>query len=209
MIKHLCEQRSEAWHELRIGCVTGTAIADLMSKKDTLGYKKLINRIAAELITNSEADEETYTNEAMQRGIDLEPEARKEYERLFDCEVEQVGFITPDEETEFAEWLGISPDGLIENGVVEFKCPERNTHIEYIKANKLPSKYKWQVQGGLLVSGGQFCDFMSFYPQMKSFIIRVLPDLEMHEKIKVELRKAIKLVNETIDNYNKYDYLTK
>jgi hypothetical protein len=98
MIKHLIDQQSEAWFEARCGRVTGTRFKELVAGPSTDTYKKLVTNIACEIITGRA--EETYSNANMENGIETEPEARKEYESLFETNIEQVGFITPDEDND-------------------------------------------------------------------------------------------------------------
>jgi len=195
------EQGSEAWHEIRAGKITGTRFASVMAGKDTAKYKDLIIDLAGEIITGEK--EESYSNSVMERGVEMEDEARKAYEELFSVKISQIGFCIDDS---FDEWVGISPDGFIQNekGMTEFKCPIRKTHMNYIRMNKLPSVYKWQVQGGLMVSGYYYCDFMSYRPDMKPFIIRVYPDLEMHEQLTNEINIVIEEVRKQIVIYNEY-----
>jgi len=200
MIKLLVEQRSEAWYQARIARVTGTKFSDLVSKNDTVGYQSLISNIACEIITETQEDIDSYTSSDMQRGIDNEPIAKAEYKSIMECELEDVGFITPDEDNEFYEWIGISPDAIIgEDGILEIKCPLRKTHLGYIERGVLPSTYKHQVQGQLFTTGLKYCDFMSYCEGMKPFIIRVFPDLELHEIYKTELRELIKQVRAKIE----------
>jgi hypothetical protein len=151
--------------------------------------------------------EETYSNAIMEYGIETEPEARKVYEILFEIEVMTAGFIMPDEDTKYHEWVGISPDGLLpEEGILEIKCPLMRTHLEYIEANKLPSEYRYQVQGELFVTGLKYCDFMSYVPGMKSFIIRVFPDLELFAEFERRLDVLIQQVEQKLLNYKNYNY---
>ena len=143
MILHNIEQQSEAWHEVRLGRITGTRFKLLMAKESTASYQDLISNIACEIITGRA--EEVYVNATMENGIETEPFARKEYENIFGVEVKQVGFIIPDEVTPYHEWIGISPDGLLDRGLIEIKCPLMKTHLEYINYNELPSEYRYQV----------------------------------------------------------------
>jgi hypothetical protein len=53
-----------------------------------------------------------------------------------------------------------------DDGLLEIKCPNSATHIEYILSNKLPSVYKPQVQGQLWVTGRKWCDFVSYDPRI-------------------------------------------
>jgi len=204
MILHNIEQRSEAWHDVRLGRITGTKFKNLMSKESTASYQDMLTDIACEIITGRA--EETYVNAVMENGIETEPEARNEYESIFDIEVKQVGFVTPNEGHKYHEWIGISPDGLLEDGILEIKCPLMRTHLEYIYANKLPSEYRYQVQGQLFVTGLAFCDFMSYVEGMKPFIVRVYPDVQLFTEFEQRLDSAIELIKDRIQRYNKYDF---
>lgn len=205
MIKIDIQQLSEAWFYARLGRVTGTRFKDLVAAKTTASYNNLVAEVASEIITESNADEPSYENEWMVRGHELEPVARIEYSELMEEAVEQCGFIMPDEDHKFHEWLGISPDGLTAKGMIEIKCPKRSTHIYYIRENRLPTEYFWQVQGQLYVTGLPYCDFVSYYPKMKLFIIRVLPDPAAFTRIEMEMEFFIKNVCELVSIYGKYE----
>jgi len=205
MIIHNIEQRSEAWHQVRCGRVTGTRFKNLVSKETTDSYKDLLTNIACEIITGKQ--EESYSNAQMEYGIEMEPVARAKYEELFELKVTEVGFLTPDEDHNYHEWIGISPDGMLDdNGLLEIKCPLARTHFEYIERNVLPSEYRYQVQGQLFVSGASYCDFMSFVPGMKPFIIRIKPDVELFLEFERRLDILIVQVLEKINLYNKYSH---
>jgi putative phage-type endonuclease len=206
MIIYNCEQRSEAWHEIRLGRVTGTRFKDLMMGESTKGYKDLITNIACEIISGRA--EETYSNAVMEAGIETEPEARKEYESIFGIEIKEVGFIIPDENTIYHDWIGISPDGITpDNGMIEIKCPLMKTHLGYIEDNKLPAEYEKQVQGQLFVTDLDYCDFISYVEGMKPFIIRVNPDKALHLEFQKRLNKLITEVQDKLKLYNEYNYL--
>lgn len=210
MIIHNCEQYSDAWFDAKGGRVTGSRFGALMTYEDdskkalkSATFQNLVAEVAAEILTGKV--QESYTNDTMQRGMDIEPEARREYEQLFEVKVDQVGFVTMDENHELYEWIGYSPDGLVEDGLLEIKCPLVKTHFNYIEANQMPSEYKWQVQGGLWIcSDKKYCDFMSYFPGLKSFIIRVYPDPAAHEKLYERMIAFIEEVNFKILSYKQY-----
>lgn len=208
MIIYNIEQGSEAWHAIRAGKVTGTRFKTLVSGKSTKGYNDLIAEIAGEIITG--AKEPSYTNAIMERGIEMESEAADHYAEIFDKEIKEVGFVAPNEDDDFYNWIGVSPDRLVyenENlGLIEIKCPLMKTHINYIKANKLPNEYKYQVQGQLFVTGAKWCDFMSYYPNMKPFIKRIYPDTEIFEKFENRMSELIEAVKIELETYKRYDY---
>jgi len=200
MIKIDIEQGSESWFAIRAGKITGTRFAKVMAGDNTATYKDLITDLAGEIITGEV--EETYTNAIMERGVLLEPEARKVYEQEIE-KVKEIGICLLDD---YEDWVGFSPDGLTKDGLLEIKCPIRKTHLNYIEKNVLPSEYKWQIQGGIMVTGTKYCDFMSYYPKMKPFIVRVQPDRDMHAELMAEIYKTIKLVKQKIEVYNQYDH---
>jgi putative phage-type endonuclease len=204
MIIHNIEQGSEAWHQIRCGKVTGTRFKALVAKETTDTYKDLVTNIACEIITGKA--EETYSNATMEKGIETEPLARLEYESVMETEVKTAGFISPDEDHNYSQWIGVSPDGLLPNeGMIEIKCPLMRTHMEYIEANKLPSEYRYQVQGQLFVTGFKYCDFVSFVEGMKLFVVRVYPDVDLFLEFEKRLDLLIVQVLEKIKNYNQYN----
>lgn len=203
MIKVNIEQHSEAWHQLKVGRFSGSKYSKVMAGETTDTYKDFIVDIAGEIITGQSQD--NYVNQDMEWGTEHEPDARKEYEAIFG-EVEQVGIILLDESDPLHDYVGYSPDGLPKDGLIEIKCPKLKTHINYIRKNELPSIYKWQVQGGLMVTGAKWCDFISYYPGTKLFIIRVYPDLDMHKALRTRLEKSIEEVKKILLEYNQYDY---
>jgi len=203
MIIHNIEQRSEAWYSAKCGLVTSTRFKNLCSKETTDSYKDLVTNIACEIITGKM--EETYSNAIMERGIELEPTARGEYMLETDSNVKLAGFITRDEDDKYFDWIGDSPDGLLpDEGVLEIKCPIARTHLEYIETDKLPSEYRHQVQGHLFVTGLKYCDFVSYFPGMKLFIIRVYPEPELHAEFERRLDKLIVDVELKLKMYQNY-----
>lgn len=204
MITHEIEQGSEAWFSARCGRVTGTRFKALVAGEGAQIYKDLITDIACEIIT--EKAEETYSNAMMEHGTETEPIARQEYIDICGVNVIEVGFITPDEDNKYSEWIGISPDGLTEDeGMIEIKCPLQSTHFGYIEDKKLPTAYRYQVQGQLFVTGLKYCDFMSYVEGMKPFIIRVYPDLELFKEFERRLDILIEQVKAKLTNYYKYE----
>ena len=191
------DQGSEAWFDTRCGRITASKFKDMMSGESTGGYKGLLYSVSGQII--SREIEETYTNAAMERGTLLEPEARLFYEEIMQVDVFEAGFVTNEEI--FPEYIGVSPDGMIqeENGLLEIKCPMMKTHVGYLLADRLPNEYKWQVQGQILVSGADYCDFMSYYPNMTPFIKRIYPDKEMQEALLERMDLSVGRIKEIVN----------
>ena len=181
---HNIEQNSLEWSELRRGKFTASVFNDLFMKETTKTYQDVIYKIVYERLTSDIP--ESYSNEWMQRGHDLEPEARAIYELETFNKVHNGGFF------ELTDWIGASPDGLIgEDGLVEIKCPKYNTMIGYLLTKKVPLEYERQIQGQLYVTNRKWCAFVAYHPNLKPLIIRVEPNEEMITEIKEKLNEAI------------------
>ena len=169
-------QGSPEWHAARIGKITGSRFKDVLSTRGA-GRGNYMRELLLERKTGRAAV--GFTNTEMEWGTEHEPQARAYYEKYHDRKVQQVGFVDHPLE-QYRGYVGVSPDGLVDDvGCIEIKCPNTDTHLEYIAKNVLPSKYVAQVQGELWVTGRQFCDFISFDPRVEKqpfFDIRIERD---------------------------------
>ena len=166
-----CEQGSPEWYEARIGLPTASNFDKLITSKGEPSKQSqaYLYQLAGERIAGAKI--ETYQSAAMQRGIELEAEARSLFEMLKDTEVHQVGLCLDD-----SRLYGCSPDGLLESEGLEIKCPLIHTHVAYLLDGKLPADYRRQVQGSLLVTGLERWNFMSYYPGLPPLLVRVERD---------------------------------
>lgn len=161
------EQGSVEWLQLRAGKITGSRFADLMAvtkSGPSASRGNLIVQIALERLTGE--PEETYQNDAMRRGSELEPLARGAYEAHTGELVEQVPFVVHPS----LSFVGVSPDGLIgKDGLLEIKCPASQAkHLAALRNGSHAKEYGWQIQGQLWVTGRQWCDAVSFDPRYPS-----------------------------------------
>jgi hypothetical protein len=178
-----CIQGSDEWFKARCGIPTASEFSSIITTqgKTSKSREKYMYQIAGERLLGKSV--EGYTNGNMQRGQELEAEAREAYEIITSQEVRQVGFCLSDNGL-----YGVSPDGLIgDEGGLEIKCPTLPVHILYLLENKLPTDYIQQVQGQLLVTGRKWVDFFSYFPGIKPLIVRVYPDKEFIKMLRVEL----------------------
>ena len=187
------EQRSEAWFQARIGKVTASAVADVLAKTKTgvsASRGNYLIKLAIQRVTGQ--IEESYTNDAMQWGIDNEDQARVAYEIASGKFVDQIGFV----DHEIIDWFGCSPDGLVDtDGLVEIKCPNSATHWEYFKTKEVPKKYFIQMQAQMSCTGRKWCDFVSFDPRMPEksqlLIIRVPRDNTFIDLMETEVMEFL------------------
>ena len=184
----MIEQGTPEWHQLRLGKVTASRVSDVMAKIKT-GESASRKNYRAELVVQrlTGLPSESFTNAAVEWGTATEPMARIAYEIAKEVLVEQVGFI----EHPTIAMFGCSPDGLVHDGMIEIKCPNSATHIEYLTDNKAPAKYINQMQCQMAVTGRKWCDFVSFDPRLPEdlqlFVVRVERDQKYIDSMEVEV----------------------
>ena len=191
MKHHKIEQNTEDWMNLRMGKFTASSFKDLFMKETTVGYQNAINKVVFERLTGEQP--ESFSNEWMERGHELEPLAVDAYEMQTFNDVEGGGFF------ETSDFIGASPDGLIgEDGLLEIKCPSYSVMISYLLTGKLPNIYKWQVYGQLFVSERKWCDFVAFHPNLPLFVLRIERDEKLISELKETLSNSVEKAKERI-----------
>ena len=171
-----CRQGSAEWWFLKKGRPSASEFDKIFTpktKKTSTQARSYMYRLAAETLAELPPDgSENYVTRPMQDGINTEPEARRWYELQHDLDVRQVGFITTDDGK-----FGCSPDGLVgEDGGLELKCPQRETHIGYIdEPESLLDSYRWQVHGALWITGRSWWELVSYCHGLPPVVLRVDP----------------------------------
>jgi hypothetical protein len=133
----------------------------------------------------------------MERGIELEDDARQLYSDMTFTDVKPGQFWTKDR-------FGASPDGLADDGLIEIKCPKYSTHFAQMIKGGYDLTYKWQIIGQMWVTDRPWCDFVSYCPDMphdkQLYIYRVERDPEEEKKMIERLNEFVTIV----DNYIKH-----
>ena len=196
------EQQSDAWFSARVAKVTASRINDVMAKlkngDEAATRKNYKAQLVAERLTGKKAD--SFSNSAMQWGTDTEPLARSAYEVAQGVFVEQVGFCDHPQ----IEMSGASPDGFVDDfGLVEIKCPNTATHIDYMLAGVAPAEYQNQMLWQMECCSKLWCDFVSFDPRMPEdmqlFVVRFHVDDERLKVIREEVKKFLDEVDELVN----------
>lgn len=199
------EQRTEEWHELRRGRFTASEIHRLMGMKglnkggETYVWEKVAETLGAEM-----PEVKTY---AMERGIELEPEAKQYYSTAYIVTIEEQPFIV-------APWCndaGCSPDGIVtyksKVGIVQYgieiKCPinpvNQLRRFRYKNQASLASEEPdiyWQCMMCMAVTEFPSWDFISYYPGLsESYKMRVLTIF----RDDVEIKLLKQRINEAVE----------
>ena len=199
---HKIEQNTPEWLELRRGKITASNFGKIMAyafdkdgkfnEKYRWGSEatKYAQRLAIEIKTGRRI--ETFKNDWMQRGNELEPLARQAYEAETFTTVLPGGFVELD-------GFGASSDGLVNNGAIEIKSVAYSTHFERLANGGFDTKYKWQIYGQMWLYDLDWIDFVSYCPDFNEekqlYIFRVERDEEKIEQLKKRLYKFRELVD--------------
>ena len=182
-------QGSDEWHDQRRGIVTASVVGTLITPTTIKPAanpqsRSLTMQLAAERITGW--TDPTYMNDDMLRGVEDEPRAVDVYSEHY-APVTTTGFMVRD------DWgfkIGYSPDGLVgTDGLVEVKSRRQKKHLQTILDDAPPPENMAQLQCGLLVSGRDWIDYISYSGGMPLWVKRVGPDPKWFDAIVAAVAK--------------------
>lgn len=199
------EQGTPEWFHARLGVLTAselhkvfTAVKGEYSKQ----AEKYMIKLMAEKLTGER--DETYSNDAMERGKVMEAEARSWYEITTGNKVEEVGFIFKDERRR----VGCSPDGLVESRNeqdkgLEIKCVIGSTMVTYMmKGDDYTYKeYKQQVQGSMFAAGVDEWDLLIYHPKLEPILINVKRDPDYQRIIEMHTARFISEMDVLVEKF--------
>lgn len=119
-------------------------------------------------------------NEAMKRGVELEPVARKFYEEKTGIEMPAVMV-----ENEKISFLRASLDGLNKKVALEIKCPGAKSHAQTMQTKSIPEHYMWQLVHQMAAADLERVDYLSFDGK-DGIIIPFERDLKLEKKLLAE-----------------------
>lgn len=176
-------QGTPEWLKLRKTKITATDASVIMGVNRWKTTTQLYHEKTSE-------ENNTFVNEAMQRGIDLEPIARDLFTIKTGIEMLPMVIIK--------DWAMASLDGMSElaDYILEIKCPSHADHYTAI-GGKVPYHYYPQLQHQMYVTGVQFAYYFSF-DGADGVIVEVPRDDKYIEKmVEEELKFYQCLINKT------------
>lgn len=165
------EQRSQEWLDLRENMITASDIASAIGENR---YESPDAFIKKKVLRTQWAG-----NAATAHGTLLEPLVRDLYDAKYGKKSHEIGLVRHPK----YHWLGASPDGVTEDGLlIEIKCP-LTRKIE----PKIPKHYLPQVQLQLEITDLEECDFIQYRPGSEGrpeefVVVRVARDREWFAK---------------------------
>lgn len=157
-------QGSAQWLAARAGSLGASQVADALAKTKS-GWGASRANIKAQLVTErlTGVATESYCSPAMQRGKDLEPQARARYGFERDVDVADVGMVLHP----VIAHTHCSPDGLVsDDGLVELKCCGAARHIELLDGSEPEARYVTQCLWQMACTGREWVDLAYFHPDL-------------------------------------------
>lgn len=192
------EQGSNEWHQKRLGKVTASRIADLLAKTKSGWGASRTNyeaQIIAERLTGQR--EETFKSAAMERGNEVEAEAREAYEFFNNVTVVETSFV----DHPIVEMSGASPDGFVGGeGLVEIKCPNTATHLSTLLGGSIKGVYLKQMQWQMACTGREWCDFVSYDPRMPEHLQMHVQRIERDNDLIKEIEEQVVVFLEGVED---------
>lgn len=197
----MIEQGSEEWRRVRLGKVTASRIGDMLARTKAGDWGAMRANYRAQLVAERLTGliVESYTNAAMEWGIERETEARAAYAFHVNRDVDRIDFVPHP----VIAMSGASPDGRVgTDGLVEIKCPTTATHIKTLLGASVPSEYVHQMQWQMACDGRSWCDFVSFDPRMpedmRLFVKRLPRDQAHIDMIAAEVVVFLAEIDDTV-----------
>lgn len=162
-------QGTTEWAMARVGIPTASQFKRIVTEK-RLEFSKQSDGYAHELIAEQVLGVplDNATSGFMERGKDMEKRALAFYGLQRECDsLKPIGFVLRDDRR-----VGCSPDHFVDaNGLLEIKVPAADTHIAYLLDSQ-GIGYKAQVQGQLWLCEREWCDTLSWHPEMPAALVR-------------------------------------
>lgn len=187
MIRINCRQGTDEWLAARAGAFTASEFAAATSRlKRASGAKQVGDFTAeAERYCADVAVEQIYGKDfgqpargwLLDRGHELEDQAKVRYMERTGSVVYEAGIVVTDDRL-----FGYSTDGEVDDdGLIEIKCPIDTLKIAAMMMTGDHSEYAHQIQGGLWITGRQWCDLIVYAPMLEStgndqFVKRIYRD---------------------------------
>ena len=193
------EQGSDEWYAARLGMFTGSDfhifLGNSKTKEDKL-WEKLSER------RYQDSDVEEFFNPYVERGKDLEHEAKRFYSAVYETDVKEVGLV--EDREFFPGYVVCSPDGLVgDDGIIEIKClvakyTTQYTEGKHAKEFYIEPKYRTQVQFNLLVTQRKWCDFIYYHPRVGLRVQRIERDPMAQQLILDTLAECVKFMEDNL-----------
>lgn len=197
---YTCDQGSDEWRAARLGIPTasefGTVLASGRSGGESKTRRTYMLKLAGEILTGEPA--EHYSNGHMERGHEMEPEARDLYAFAQEADLERIGFIRNGD-------TGCSPDALIgDRGMLEIKTKLPHLAIDAILKGDVPAEHLAQCQGSLWIAEREWIDVAVYWPKLPLYVRRAHRDEAYIAKLAAAVARFNEELADTVDRVRRY-----
>jgi putative phage-type endonuclease len=153
-------EEKAAWLSARAGKLTASRMADAMDfRKDGkpgAARSQYMRELLAERVTGLSVPH--VVNDAMLWGSEHEDEAVDLFVEMTGRDVKLSRFYEHPTIPNF----GCTPDRELDDGLLEVKCPQTATFLEWVMAGVVPERHKPQMTAQLIVTGKPWCGFIAW-----------------------------------------------
>lgn len=155
------EQGTSEWHQLRAGVLSASNADKIVAKVGTQGRETYMASLISQICTCTLPDELPFKQ--LEHGKLYEPAARDALSvALGFIEIKELPFIYKDESLR----LGISPDGVSDNTVMEIKAPYNGENFfKFACFGSNKSSWRWQAQFQIYVTQAERHIFAQYDPR--------------------------------------------
>jgi putative phage-type endonuclease len=186
----MIEQGSPEWFAARCGKVTASRVEAVLAKGQKGEPSRTRANYEAQLIAERLTGnvEEGFQSKEMQRGNEVEPEARSNYAFMFNAEIQRAGFVDHPR----IPMAGASPDSFVgEDGLLELKCPNTATHLDTLLGASIDGGYVKQMMWQLACTGRQWVDFCSYDNRLPAHLQLHVRRVYRDEAVIAEMEAAV------------------
>lgn len=156
------QQGSPEWLMLKLGVLSASNADKIVAKRDSVGRATYMASLISQICSCVIPDEMNF--KAMEHGKLYEPAARDALgAALGFVEVKELPFMFMDESMR----VGVSPDGVFDNTIVEIKCPFNGENfIKFAAFDDNKKEWRWQAQFQLFAGKADRHIFCQYDPRM-------------------------------------------
>lgn len=175
----MLEQGTPEWLAARAGSLGASQVADALATTKS-GWGASRANVRAQLVRERLTGQatETFCSAAMQRGKDLEPQARAMYEFQTGHDVTELAIV------KHPSLIGshCSPDGLCDDdGMLEIKCCGDARHFEILQGDSPEDRYVKQCLWQMACTGRAWVDLAYFNPDWPAEMQMVIHRIDRND----------------------------
>lgn len=157
------QQGSHEWRVLRLGCLSASNADKIVAKRDSEGRQSYMASLIDQIISCEVDDSPSFKQTEF--GKLYEPAARDALCVALDfVEIKELPFMYMDESIR----VGVSPDGLFDDTIVELKVPyDGSNFAKFAAFDGMKKSWRWQCQFQLWATGASRHIMAQYNPRIK------------------------------------------